>query len=225
MKRWGLVILLMTAMVIAPTQKSHAIWWLVVKAAVKKAIKAADLAIQRQQNKVIWLQNAQKVIENTMSKLKLTEISDWTARQRNLYKEYFEELNKVKLLITYYQRIREITAMQIALVEEYKQAWRQIRNDKHFTPQEIIDIGRYYDGILNETIQNLEQLGMVINSFKTQMSDAKRLMIINQVADQVEQNFTDLRRFTASNKSESLKRAHSLQEIETVKMMYGLERK
>lgn len=217
------VFLLLLALIVAPTQKSHAVWWLVVKAAVKKAIKAADLAIQRQQNKVIWLQNAQKVIENTMSKLKLTEISDWTDRQRNLYKNYFEELNKVKLLITYYQRIREITVTQIALVEEYKRAWNLVRNDKNFTIDEIRDIGRYYDGILRRTIQNLEQLGMVINSFKTQMSDAKRLQIINQVADQVEQNFSDLRRFTAENTAESLKRAHGMQEIEMVKQIYGIQ--
>lgn len=223
MKKRICVFLLLLGLVIAPIQKSHAIWWVVVKAAVKKAIKAADLAIQKQQNKVIWLQNAQKVLENTMSKLKLNEISDWTDRQRNLYKNYFEELNKVKLLITYYQRIREITATQVSLVEEYKRAWNLVSNDKNFTIDEIRGIGKYYDGILKETVQNLEQLGLIINSFKTQMSDAKRLEIINSVADQVEQNFIDLRRFTASNTAESLKRAHGIREIEMVKRMYGIE--
>ena len=34
------------------------------------------------QNKTIWLQNAQKVIENQMSKTKLTEISGWTEQQK-----------------------------------------------------------------------------------------------------------------------------------------------
>jgi len=223
MKKCGLVILLAIVLVIAPTQKSQAVWWWVVKAAVKKAIKAADLAIQKQQNRVLWLQNAQKVIENTMSKLKLTEISDWTDRQRNLYKNYFEELNKVKLLITYYQRIREITRTQIQLVEEYKHGWRLVRNDKHFTIEEIRDIGRYYDGILNETMQNLEQLGLVVNSFKMQMSDAKRLEIINNVAVQVEQNFIDLRRFNSENAAESMRRAHGIKEVEMVKEMYGIQ--
>ena len=42
----------------------------VIQAGIKKAIKAVDLKIQRLQNKTIWLQNAQKVLENKMSKLK-----------------------------------------------------------------------------------------------------------------------------------------------------------
>lgn len=47
---------------------------LVIKEGIKKAIKAVDLQVQRQQNKVIWLQNAQKTLENAMSKAKLEDI-------------------------------------------------------------------------------------------------------------------------------------------------------
>ncbi|MCC9063662.1 hypothetical protein [Flavobacterium piscisymbiosum] len=81
----------------------------IVKAVTKKVIKAIDLGIQRLQNKTIWLQNAQKQVENTLSKLKLDEISNWTKKQRDLYKNYYEELQKVKSIITYYQRIKEIS--------------------------------------------------------------------------------------------------------------------
>ena len=61
----------------------------IIKAAVKKVVRAADLKIQRLQNKTIWLQNAQKTLENKMSKLKLTEISDWSKKQKELYAKYF----------------------------------------------------------------------------------------------------------------------------------------
>lgn len=60
----------------------------IVKAVTKKVIKAIDLRIQRLQNKTIWLQNAQKQVENVLSKLKLDEISDWTQKQKDLYKGY-----------------------------------------------------------------------------------------------------------------------------------------
>ena len=56
----------------------------IIKAAVKKVIKAADLQIQRLQNKTIWLQNAQKTLENKMSQLKLDEIKNWAEKQRKL---------------------------------------------------------------------------------------------------------------------------------------------
>lgn len=90
----------------------------IIKAAVVKVIKAVDLKIQRLQNKTIWLQNAQKTLENTMSKLKLDEITNWVEKQKQLYKDYYEELQKVKAIISYYKRIKEITEKQVRLVEE-----------------------------------------------------------------------------------------------------------
>ncbi|WP_349313757.1 conjugal transfer protein TraI [Chitinophaga sp. MM2321] len=218
-----LSLLLCFTLVIAPTQKSHAIWWIVIKAAVKKAILAADLAIQRQQNKVIWLQNAQKTLENAMAKLKLDEISDWTEKQRNLYRGYFEELNKVKTIITYYKRIKEIGQQQIRIVEEYNRAWRLVRQDKNFTLDEINHIGNVYHGILEETLKNVEQLSLVVNSFATSMSDAKRLEIIGDAAEKVDQNYSDLKRFTNENYILSLTRSKSKVELEQLKVMYGIK--
>ena len=57
----------------------------IIKEGIKKVIVAVDLKIQRLQTKTIWLQNAQKVVENKMSKLKLKEISDWVQKQKDLY--------------------------------------------------------------------------------------------------------------------------------------------
>ena len=80
----------------------------VIKAAIKKAIKAVDLQIQRLQNETIRLQNAQKAIENVLSKTKLEEISGWVEKQRKLFADYYEELWKVKEAVTYYRQIHDI---------------------------------------------------------------------------------------------------------------------
>ncbi len=195
----------------------------VIKGAAKKVIKAIDLKIQRQQNKVIWLQNAQKVLENEMSKLKLDEIKDWTQKQKDLYQNYFDELQKVKSLISYYQRIRAITDKQAMLVRSYSRAWSLFRNDTHFSAKELTYMGSVYNGILEETLKNIDQIMLVINSFKTQMTDAQRLVIINQAADRVEQNYTDLQIFNKQNALLSLQRAKSSTDVAVVKKMYGFK--
>jgi len=83
MKKLFIVFVLVGLESIAPTRSAQAQIPIaeIIKAAVKKVIKAVDLQIQRNQNKVIWLQNAQKTLENTMSKLKLDEITDWVDKQ------------------------------------------------------------------------------------------------------------------------------------------------
>jgi len=196
----------------------------VIKAGIKKVIKAVDLKIQRLQNQTIWLQNAQKVLENQLSKLKLTEIADWTTKQKNLYSEYYDELWKIKSAITYYKRIKDLTQKQIAIVDEYKWAWNLFRQDKHFNVEELNHMEKVYSGILDESIKNLDQILMVISSFKTQMSDSERLEVINRAADQMDENYTDLKKFNTGNITLSIQRATSLDETAQLKEIYGIEK-
>lgn len=195
----------------------------VIKAGVKKVIKAVDLKIQRMQNETIWLQNAQKVMENQLSKLKLTEISDWTERQKELYSKYYTDLWKVKAAISYYQRIKDVTTKQVLLVEEYKKAWSLAQQDKNFTADELDYMQKVYGGILKESAKNLDQLLLVVNSFKTQMSDAKRLELINEAADKIDENFNDLRQFNSQSIVMSLQRSKSQEQVEAVQRLYGLK--
>lgn len=216
--------LLLSISILAPVPEAKAQLAIleIIKAGVKKVIKAVDLKIQREQNKVIWLQNAQKVIENAMAKLKLNEISEWTDKQKKLYSGYFDELKKVRALISYYQRIKEITTTQARIVEEYRRAWSLIKLDKHFTLKEIEYIGKVYSGILEQSVRNLDQLLLVINSFKTEMSDGSRLKFMNEVSEKINGNYQDLRSFNAENVMLSVQRSKDQQEAAQVRKWYGL---
>lgn len=194
----------------------------IIKIVTKKVIKAIDLRIQRLQNKTIWLQNAQKQLENALSKLKLDEISDWTKKQKELYKDYYEELMKVKSVITYYQRIKDITKKQAALVEHYERAWNLFKQDRNFSTDELDYMERVYSGILEESLNNIDQIFLIVESFTTQMSDQKRLEIINTAADQIDTNYNDLILFNNQNVILSLQRAKSSNEVSKVKKFYGI---
>ena len=210
---------------IAPVQHTNAQIPIleIIKAAIKKVIKAADLKIQRLQNKTIWLQNAQKTLENKMSKLKLTEISDWSKKQKELYAKYFDELWKVKNAISSYQVVRDIINKQVQLVQEYSKAFNLSKQDKNFTADELDYMQKVYTGILDESIKKIDQIQLVINAFATQMTDAKRLEIIHTAGDNIEQNITDLRQFNQQNITISLQRSKEKNDIDVVKKLYGLE--
>lgn len=194
-----------------------------IKAAVIKAIRAIDLKIQRLQNKTIWLQNTQKTIENTMSKLKLNEISDWVEKQRKLYDDYFQELWQVKAAISTYHRVQEVIQLQVSIVNEYKAAYALFQGDKNFTPEEIQYMYEVYSGILNESLKSLDQIFLVVNSFATQMNDAKRREIINSAYDQLQTDMANLRQFNYGNKLLSVNRAKSKEEIQRLRAYYGLK--
>jgi hypothetical protein len=195
----------------------------IIQEGVKKVIKAVDLMIQRLQNKTIWLQNAQKVLENKLNELKLKEIAEWTDKHKKLYEEYYEELWKVKNAIETYDRIRHVMNRQLDIVELYKRSWSMIQSDEHFTKDEIKYMYKVYSGILQESIKGLDQMLSVVKSFDTQMTDGKRLEMISLAAETIEQNYFDLNQFNAQNIRLSLSRAKDEHEIQVVKKLYNVE--
>ena len=193
-----------------------------VKLVVKRVIKAIDLKVQRMQNQTIWLQNAQKTIENELSRFRLNEITDWSEKQRSLYDQYYQELWKVKSTIAYYRRIKDLTMKQVAMVGEYQRAWHLFQSDKHFHPDEILEMQHVYLGILEASARNLEQVMLVVNPGKTQMTDQQRLEAINMAGDRLEETYSDLKQYNNQNMILSLHRGKDLNEVQTIKNYYGI---
>lgn len=194
-----------------------------ITGAVKKVVKAFDLKIQRMQTKVIGLQNAQKVLENEMAKLKLKDIADWTKKQQQLYQKYYDELKKVKSAISTYKAVKDIIVRQEQLITEYKNAWKLLRQDTHFSAGELEQMYQVYNGILEESIQNIDQLMLVIHSFSTQMSDGARMELIHTAGKGIDRNLSDLRGYNDRNFRISLLRARNQQEAAMIKKLYGIQ--
>lgn len=186
----------------------------IIRQGVKRAIKAVDLKIQRLQNQSIWLQNAQQVLENTLSKLKLSQIAEWTDKQREQYQKYYQELSQVRSWISQYTRLKEMTDRQISLVKEYQRVWTIIRSAEVYSTEELEFMARVYNGMLDESFRSVEQLSQVVRSFSLDMSDAARLTLINQAADRLQVNYNDLRRFNTENLLLGLQREHQQREID-----------
>lgn len=189
---------------------------------VGRIIRAIDLEVQREQNKTIWLQNAQKEIENTLHQLQLNNIAGISQRQKDLFSNYYEELFKVKALITDYEQVQHIISRQKQLVSLYQTSWSVTQQGGHFNAGELQQISGIYNGILQESAANLDQLAKVVNSFQTRMSDEQRIELIDRIAKQVDGNYNDLKRFTNQNIQLSMARSHDAQDVQTIKNLYGL---
>ncbi len=194
----------------------------VIKAGIKRVIKAVDLRVQRLQNQTIWLQNAQKELENKLSKLRLQEITQWSDRQRQLYSEYYNELTKVKTVIRYYRRITEMAALQKSILQEYQRAWRNFSSDPLFSVADKAHIKQVHQGILQDCMENVDMLTLVIQSFTTQMSDAERLSLIEQMRERMETNYFDMKVFNQQTNILRLNRQKNVLDDQHLRSIYGL---
>jgi hypothetical protein len=105
-----------------------------------------------------------------------------------------------------------------------KAAWALFRQDKNFTAGELQLMYDIYTGMLEESVKDIDQLFLAVNAFATQMSDGKRLEIVNTISDNMKQRLMDLKEFNNETKMISLQRASERGEIEYVKRLYGLNR-
>ncbi|GEP94500.1 conjugal transfer protein TraI [Chitinophaga cymbidii] len=203
----------------ARTAHSQVVVLEAIKILTKKVIRAIDLGIQKAQSKTIDLQNAQRQIENALSKLKLQEISDWTERQKEIYQEYFDELWRVKSIISYKQ-FTDIVDTQKQLFEEYKHAWLVVSKDKNFSEAEMTYIYNVYTNILEASIGSVDDIVSVMKSFSVQMSDGERLEMIRKTSEALDTHLASLRQFNQRNRLLSLQRARSKAELDTLQQWY-----
>ncbi len=196
---------------------------IVILEIIKAAINAADLVVQQIQNETIVLQNAQKELENVMTKLDLDDITDWVTKIRDLYADYYKELETVKDIISGYDKIKSLVEMQARIVSQYQTAYGLFKQDKHFSATELDYMANVYSGILDQSLKNLDQALLVVNALTTSMTDAQRLNIINSASTGMQKNYDDLKRFNSQNIQLSLQRGAAQGDIDEVKEMYGLE--
>ena len=189
---------------------------------IKKVIVAIDLKVQRLQNQTIALQNAEQQVENTLHLNSLNGISDWLNKEKTLYAGYYQELAKVRRLIADYDAVKRIISQQTQLVGEYQNANALLRRDPHFSPDELKYMGTIYNGILQESLRNLDETITVISDAATQMDDAERLERISKAAKAMQTNLDHLRQFNRQNAGLSLQRAKDERDRATVKQLYNI---
>ena len=193
-----------------------------ITSAIKKVINALDLEVEKLQDQTIWLQDAQKELENAMSKVQLDGISNWAQQTKDLYSEYYQELSQVKQVIADYDKVKQVISLQSKIVTEYEWAYSKFKQDKHFSSSEIAYMYNVFSGIMDQSLKNLDQALLAVNAFVTQMSDAGRMGLIDKAARNMQQNYNDLKQFNNQNIQVSLQRAAENNDLLTTKNLYGL---
>ena len=223
MKRLLFGLLVFAVFLVLPAGRADAQIIDAIEDIIKAALMAVDLGIQKVQTATVNLQDAEKALENTMAQTQLGDITSWVQQQKDLFSGYYQELLQVKNALATYDKVVSMIDKQAQLVKDYQTAWAAIQKDNHFSAQEISYIGSVFSGILNQSVENLKQLDMVITALVTQMSDGSRLAIIDGAGARIDQNYSDLHQFTQQNILLSMQRSTDANDLNEVKLLYGLQ--
>lgn len=113
----------------------------------------------------------------------------------SLHETFLDGLMLVSPEVKKYRRVVDIIACQKRLVSEYKTAFNSFRGSGAFDVTELEYLAAVYSGLLSATLQNLDELAMVITSSKLRMSDEQRLKAIDRIFVDVQDKLLFLQDF------------------------------
>ncbi|MES2329659.1 MAG: hypothetical protein V4539_08660 [Bacteroidota bacterium] len=187
-----------------------------------KVVKAIDLKVQAMQNATINLQLIQQEAENELSKHSLGEIGTLTEKQKELYASYYASLKQVKVVVGASAQVLKVRQQQKALNELYNSALSKTRLDSHFTAKERVQIQQTYKTIIDEGATTLDKLETSLRNNTISATDADRMKLITQSANQLDGLLYKLQTLYERNQQISIKRARDKEEALAVRSLYGL---
>ncbi|MGC4233237.1 MAG: TerB family tellurite resistance protein [Niabella sp.] len=138
-----------------------------------------------------------------------------------LHQAFLDGLMEVSPAVKKYKRVGDIIDYQLRMVSEYKSAFNRFKQSGQFTDHEIGYIGKVYSNLIGQSLENLDDLSVVITSGKLRMSDEERLAAIDDIYKEVADKLGFLRAFNNQTQVLALQRAKELKDVKVMKGLYG----
>lgn len=151
-------------------------------------------------------------------------VKDISQGNFNLHKGFLDGLMEVSPTVKNYRKVGEIIDGQIRLVKVSRNALARFRANKHFQIQEINYIGKLYENLLGQSLQNLDELVTVVSAGKLRMSDDERLKAIDRLHQDMEDKLSFLGHFNHEVQLLGLQRAKAKSDIELSRKIYGVDK-
>lgn len=166
------------------------------------------------------LYDAYKIISDGYNKIKNIAEGNY-----KIHEVFLDGLYVVNPNVKKYQRVADIITSQLALVKEYKAAFKSLSASEVFTKKELDYFSDVYKHLLDDSIQNLDELTMILTSKKLRASDDERLAGIDRVYDDVQQKLLFLRTFNRQHALIAVQKIREKSEINNILNLNGLNNK
>lgn len=137
----------------------------------------------------------------------------------SLHEVFLDGLMVVSPEVKKYRRVADIISAQKAIVSEYRKSFKRLASADVLGSGELEYISRVYAGLFQGSMDNLDELAMVITSSKLRMDDQQRLEAIDRVFQEVSGKLEFLRAF---NRDASVLLAFRKREAAGVKSVQDL---
>ena len=148
-------------------------------------------------------------------------IKDISEGNFNLHQVFLDGLLAVNPELRKYRRVADIIAYQKNILSEYRSAFNGFKSSGQFTAREVEDLSRVYSRLFDRSLQNLDELSMVLTSGKLRMSDDERIEAIDRLYDDMLELLSVLRRFNRKTALLERQRYQQQQNLDALRKLNG----
>lgn len=149
-------------------------------------------------------------------------IKDISKGNFNLHDAFLNALLQVSPTVRKYKRVADILTCQSQIVKEYRSAFNRFKSTNMFNSSEITYMEDVYKNLFNKSLQNLDELGIVITAGKLRMSDDERIAAIDRIYKDISDKLVFLRGFNNESSVLAVQRGRELVDTKLSEKLNGL---
>lgn len=157
----------------------------------------------------------------SIAKKGLKTIGDLKNGELNLHSTFYSALKKVNPTIRDYEKVGSIIALQLKITKQCN-ILENLLTDDLFYGDEVDHIRRVFNRLINDCHNILEVLLMVVSDAPLEMDDADRLKRIDLLYEQMLNNYTFLKHFSAEVTTLLKSRERDQKNINNSRLLYQI---
>jgi hypothetical protein len=152
-----------------------------------------------------------------------TKIKDISKGNFKLHETFLDKMLQVSPTVRNYKRVADIIRQQKQIISEHKAAFQKFKASNLFNDKEIRYLTSVYDGLVDRSLENLNELAMVITASKLRMSDEERIKAIDRIFSDMEDKLVFLRSFNKRTNVLAMQRFKEKREVEVSRRLNGVK--
>jgi len=148
------------------------------------------------------------------------EVKQIASSNLNVHTVFLNGLLAVSPAVAKYGRVADIIMEQAYIVSEYQSAYKRFRGSGSFNADEIAYLSNVYSGLLTQSLQNLDQLAMILTAGKLRMSDDERIKAVDHIYTDTDDKLSFLRQFNRQTTVLAIQRQKAMNELQTLQKLY-----
>jgi hypothetical protein len=139
----------------------------------------------------------------------------------SMHQVFLDGLLVVNPELRKYRKVADIINYQVRILAEYQSAFNRFKSTGNFAPAEIIYLGKVYGNLFDRSLENIDELAMILTASELRMSDDERITAIDRLYEDMSGKLSFLRSFNKKTEILHRQRGQQIREYNLTKKIYG----